>query len=101
MSHMVLAFDTLKYANKLKAVGFSEKQAEVQAEAIADLVTDDLATKRDLRELELCVKRDLQEMGLCIKRDLQEMELRIVVKGGGVVVGGLSMLVVLMKLFHL
>jgi len=31
-----IAFDTLAYAKKLKASGFTEEQAEVQAEAMAD-----------------------------------------------------------------
>ena len=48
-----IVFDTLEYAKKLKAVGFTEEQAEVQAEAIADLVDEKLATKRDLKELEM------------------------------------------------
>ena len=29
-------FDTLAYAKKLKAVGFTEEQAEVQASAVVD-----------------------------------------------------------------
>jgi hypothetical protein len=46
----VIAFDTLTYAKKLKASGFTEQQAEVQAEAMAELVNEQLATKRDLKE---------------------------------------------------
>lgn len=46
-----ITFDTLQYAKKLKEVGFTEQQAEIQAEAIKDLINDKLATKQDLREL--------------------------------------------------
>ncbi|MEI8055489.1 MAG: hypothetical protein WCH10_05790 [bacterium] len=46
-------FDTLKYANRLKAVGVPEKQAEVQAEIMAETINNNLATKRDIKELEL------------------------------------------------
>ena len=46
-----LVFDTLAYAKRLKAAGFTQEQAEVQAEAIAELVEEQLATKRDLHEL--------------------------------------------------
>ena len=46
-------FDTLAYANKLKAVGFTTEQAEVQAESLAEIIKSELATKRDLKELEL------------------------------------------------
>lgn len=41
-------FDTLAYAKKLKAVGFTEEQAEVQASAVAELVNEKLITKADL-----------------------------------------------------
>jgi len=48
----VLVFDTHSYVKKLKAVGFSEEQAEVQAEVLSTLIEEQLATKRDLKELE-------------------------------------------------
>ena len=48
----VIAFDTLAYAKKLMAVGVPEKQAEVQAEALAEVIEERIATKQDLRELE-------------------------------------------------
>ncbi len=48
-------FDTLAYANKLKAAGFNAKLAEVQAEAQAELLLDltqnKLATKQDIKEI--------------------------------------------------
>lgn len=47
-----IAFDTLAYAKKLQAAGFSQQQAEALAEAQAQLVDERLATKQDLRELE-------------------------------------------------
>lgn len=47
-----IAFDTLKYAKRLKEAGFTETQAEVLAAAQAELIEDNLATKRDLKELE-------------------------------------------------
>ena len=46
-------FDTLTYANKLKEAGFTERQAQVQAEALVAVVDSNLATKHDLKELEL------------------------------------------------
>jgi hypothetical protein len=60
-----LTFDTHDFVKKLKGVGFSEEQAEVLTElqkvtasntmeqARHDYDLDDLATKRDLKELEL------------------------------------------------
>ena len=49
---MVLTFDTLQYAKKLQKAGFTEQQAETQAESIKELIEDKLATKEDIRRLE-------------------------------------------------
>ena len=48
-----IAFDTLAYAKKLIEAGFTQEQAEVQAEALAEIIDERLATKQDLRELEM------------------------------------------------
>jgi len=50
---MAIALDTLAYAKRLREAGFSEQQAEGQAQALAAAMTDSLATKQDLRELEV------------------------------------------------
>lgn len=52
MTRTAHAFDTLIYAKRLKKAGFTEKQAEAQAEALADVVNNNLATKQDLKKLE-------------------------------------------------
>lgn len=57
MGHTVV-FDTLAYAKKLKKAGFTEEQAEIQAEALAEIVDERLATKQDISEL----RRELKEM---------------------------------------
>jgi len=49
-------FDTLKPARKLEAAGYSAKQAADTAEALADVLGDQMATKSDLRELERDMK---------------------------------------------
>ena len=41
-------FDTLAYVKKLRAAGVPEEQAEVQAEAFAEIIEDRLATKKDV-----------------------------------------------------
>ncbi|CAB4127696.1 hypothetical protein UFOVP93_34 [uncultured Caudovirales phage] len=45
-----IAFDTLAYAKKMKELGFTEKQPEGQAEELAKIIDNQIATKRDLRE---------------------------------------------------
>jgi hypothetical protein len=47
-----LVFDTLQYAKRLKQAGFTEEQAEVQAEALKELVDEKLVTKQDIKVLE-------------------------------------------------
>ena len=104
-----IAFDTLAYAKKLKVVGFTEEQAEVQAEALAEMVNETLATKRDLKELELVLKRDLKELELVLKRDLKELELvlkrdlkelemRLTIRLGGMLTAGIAIVAALVKL---
>ena len=82
-----LAFDTLAYAKKLKSVGFTEEQAEVQAEALVEIIEDRLATKEDI----LALKRDLKELELRLKHDLT---LRL----GGMLVAGIAIVATLVKL---
>ncbi len=80
------AFDTLTYAKKLKEAGFTEQQAETQAEALRAVVEENLATKRDIEEL----RRDLLH-------EMKEMESRIIIKLGGLLIAGVGALAVLMK----
>ena len=68
-----LTFDTHDFVKKLKGAGFSEEQAEVLTElqkttvsntleqARHDYELDDLATKRDLKELELIMRKELAD----------------------------------------
>lgn len=51
MTSTSMVFDTLAHSKKLKHVGFSEEQADMQAEALGDLVSQ-LATKDDLHQME-------------------------------------------------
>ncbi|MBF0536964.1 MAG: DUF1640 domain-containing protein [Nitrospirae bacterium] len=69
-----LIFDTHTYVKRLKAAGFTEEQAEVQAESMSSLIEEGLATKRDLKELETSLKRDMKELETSLKRDMKELE---------------------------
>ena len=97
MAHTI-PFDTHAYVKKLRAVGVPEAQAEVQAEAIADLVNDQLATKLDIQEL----KRDIEELKLSTKRDIQELELRLkhdlTLRFGGMLAAAVAVIAALVKL---
>ena len=45
-----VTFDTLAYAKKLKSAGVPEAQAEIQAEALKEIINSELVTKRHLTE---------------------------------------------------
>ncbi|MBF0421059.1 MAG: hypothetical protein HQL78_12935 [Magnetococcales bacterium] len=68
-----IAFDTHAYVKKLREAGVNEQQAEVQAEALVDLVEDRLATKRDVADL----KRDIESIRAELKRDIKELDGKI------------------------
>ena len=56
-----IAFDTLKLAQALKAKAhLTTEQAEGFAEALADALHDDLATKADLREVKAELKVEIE-----------------------------------------
>jgi hypothetical protein len=83
-----IAFDTLLYSKKLIAAGFTSAQAEVQAETLAEVLEDQLATKRDL-----------QEMENSLKRDIKEMEMRMTIRLGTMLTATVAVVGVLVKLF--
>jgi len=107
---MAVAFDTLAYARRLRQAGFSEAQAEAQAEALAAVVDDTLASKQDLRDLatkddirelrkELSeAKQDIRDLAVATKQDLQELEHRLTVRVGTMMSVAVGLLAALVKL---
>jgi hypothetical protein len=56
-------FDTHKFVRKLQEAGFEEKQAEGISEALRDAQDSaDIATKRDLKELELKIESRFEQL---------------------------------------
>lgn len=73
----VATFDTLKFANTLKAAGVPEKQAEAQAVAFAEVIQvnmKDLATKDDLAYLLKEIKQELAEMRKDFRQEMAEFK---------------------------
>ena len=88
-----IAFDTLKFAKRIQEAGFTEQQAEALAAAEAELIDENLATKRDIagvmqtiKELEVSLRRDMKELEVSLKRDMQDLEYRITIKLGAMLV---------------
>jgi len=83
-----LVFDTLQYANKLKAAGVPDKQAEVQAEAMAEIVEEKLATKTDLKQLEQSVDLKLANL----KNELIKWVLGVSVAQAAIIISCLKLM---------
>lgn len=78
-----ITFDTLKFANTLKAAGVPDKQAEAEARAVADAIGEvDVATKRDIADL---------------RTEMQAMEMRMTIKLGGFLAAAVGILYTLLK----
>ncbi|CAN5264811.1 hypothetical protein BH10PSE19_BH10PSE19_13150 [soil metagenome] len=56
--HVMYAIDTLKVAKRLEQVGFTQEQAETQAELLAEVIIDNVPTLADLQQVE----RNLQQV---------------------------------------
>ena len=69
-------FDTLTYAKKLQEAGSTAQQAEAQAEALRAVVDENLATRRDLKDLET---RRLHEIEL-VRWDMEQMRRDVLIK---------------------
>ena len=77
-----LAFDTYAFIRKLKESGITEEQARAQVEALstafeqfqAELHFTDVATSRDIRELELKIELLKAEL----KRDIAENKAELI-----------------------
>lgn len=89
-----LALDTLAYAKKLKAAGFTEEQAEVQAEALAEVIDERLTTKHDLAELQNHLEIRIHE----VETRIRELEMRLTIRLGAMQAAAIVIIVALIKL---
>jgi hypothetical protein len=88
MNNSAIVFDTLRYANKLKAAGVPEKQAEIQAETLAEIIDENLATKHDIE----LIRRDIKELELKLEAKINSLETKLLIKLGGLMLGVIALL---------
>ena len=86
-----ITFDTHGFVKRLTAAGMPEAQAEVLADEQTNLIENNLATKRDLGDLEVALKRDLKELELRLVHTLT-------IRFGGMLVTGIVVMAALVKL---
>ena len=82
-----ITFDTQAYIKKLEAVGVPEKQAEVQAQPLSELVNDRLVTKQDL-------ERAMKEL----EHTMKELEYRLIIRLGSMMIVAIGVIAALVKL---
>ena len=63
----IMVFDTLKSVEELQEAGIPEDQAKAQVRVFQRIIESDLATKRDIKELE---------------QEMRELEYRLTIKTG-------------------
>ena len=73
----VPGFDTLSYARRLKAAGVDEVQAEAHAEAVRDAITQNVATKADLDNLEARLEKRFADVETRTEKRFAALETRI------------------------
>ena len=92
-----IAFDTLKYSKRLKDAGVPDKQAEAEAEALAEVLEvklKDLATKEDI----LALKSDLKAVEDRLVDKITMLEQRMTIKLGAMMMGAIAIVATLVKL---
>ena len=82
-----VAFDTHAFVKELTRAGMPEEQAEVLARSQATLIDENLATKKDLKELELA-----------LRRDMKDLELRLTIRLGSMMMVAVGAVAALVKL---
>ena len=91
---VAITFDTLKYANRLKAAGAEPRIAEAEAEALAEvfeLNLKEVATREDLKQMEERLNEKMDARFI-------QMEQRMIIKLGGLMVVAIGVVATLVKI---
>lgn len=75
MSTIIL--DTLSFADKLKAGGFTDQQAEAQTRAFAEVLEKQIASEQDVDLHKASIKRDILESENRLELKIAETHVRI------------------------
>src|SRR5260363_166491 len=106
MALPVFKFDTLRVANRLKAVGVPSAQAEAEAEVLSEVFEvnlKELATKEDLRATKEDLRREIGELRKDMELMAARFEKRLLILGvtlGSITLFGQNALSTLLRLFQ-
>ena len=90
---MAITFDTLAYSKRLRSAGVSEEVADIQAEALADVIDDHLVKKKDIDDLEIRLDHRMEQLDTKIDK----MGYRLSVRLGGMVTAAVVVLAAIVK----
>ena len=93
-----ITFDTLQYARKLKEAGVPDQQAEIQAEALREIIEDKLATKIDLKQLENELRKEIENVKKEIKSVEERLSYKLTIRFGSMLVAAVLVLAAIIKL---
>ena len=98
---VAITFDTLKYANRLKAAGADSRIAEAEAEALAEvfeLNLKEVATREDLKQMEERLSEKMDARFLQLDARFLQLEQRMIIKLGGLMVVAIGAVATLVKI---
>jgi hypothetical protein len=75
-----LHFDSLSYANRLKAAGMDAGLAEVQASAMTEVIqgqSQNLSTKQEVQQLGQDLHKDMQSLRVELQKDMQTLRVEL------------------------
>jgi hypothetical protein len=95
-----LHFDSLSYANRLKSAGMESSLAEVQANAMTEVIqghSQNLSTKQEVQQLGQDLHKDMQTLRVDLQKEMQLLEQRMVIKLGSLMVLAIGVVATLVK----
>ncbi|MEX3959152.1 hypothetical protein [Trinickia sp. EG282A] len=95
-----IVFDTLAYAEKLEAAGFTHEQAKGQAHALREIIDDQIATKQDLAALDASVSTRIAALDASVSARLSETKAELIKWYIGTMFAMTALVVGLVKLIH-
>jgi len=95
-----IVFDTLAYAEKLEAAGFTPQQAKGQAHALREIIDDQIATKQDLAALDASVASKLAELKSSVATKIAETRAELIKWYVGTMFAMTGLIVGLIKFVH-
>ena len=95
-----IVFDTLAYAEKLEAAGFTPQQAKGQAHALREIIDDQIATKNDLAALDASVASNLAKTKASVAAKIAETKSELIKWYIGTMFAMTGLIVGLIKFVH-